>query len=683
APPDAAAVRADARLAALLYTAGVAVLLAARVFGLRRSPDSLAAPLLLPGAAGASLLGLVLHTATVETAARPPSAVEFSQGFLLGCLAGAVVLVLAIDPAELARRAQPLLVVAVALVFAALAVAGSGPGASGVKINLGPAQPLEAVKLAVVGFLAAYLGQRAAKLRWQRERILLLRWPRPKLLVPALAALVASFAGLYLVGDLGPTLILALVFLGMFHLATRASGWAVAALAVIGLLLLALAIWPDLAGSGHVATRLAMWRDPWRNGLDHGHQVGESLWAIAAGGFGGQGLAQASTPLPPAGTTDLALAVLTEQLGFAGLFLYLALLAAVVLSGLHLAARNRTPERVLLAAGVSLLVLVQWAIIHAGSVGLLPLTGVVVPFLSSGRSSMIAFLVAAAVMTRLAEGARERERSAELDELRRGVLALALAAAVLLAVGLASGLGAAVIASDDLASRGIVTRLRDGTVVHRQNPRLLALAAAIRRGAIEDRDGRPIAHNPDPADPGRRAYPLGDTMGTLLGAHPARVLLPSWALEARWNQRLRGFGERADAPRYADVGAGTGDARLPSPDLRPLAALLHLSAAERRERLRALDAAVATRSVRLSIDARLQRAVAEILAARVARSRAPGAAAAVIDVASGQVLARAQVPDLDPADRTWQDRLAAGDADFARRFWGVYGPGADRTGLVG
>ena len=173
--PDADAVRADARLACVLFSAGVAALAAGRALGLRRSRDLLATPVLLPAAAGAALLGLVLHTATVETGFRTvagarqqvvtlASGSEFAQGFLLGCLAGALVLALALDPADLVRRVQPLLVVGCAAVFAALAAFGTGPGDSGTRINLGPAQPIEAVKLGVVAFLAGYLGARAAKL---------------------------------------------------------------------------------------------------------------------------------------------------------------------------------------------------------------------------------------------------------------------------------------------------------------------------------------------------------------------------------------------------------------------------------------------------------------------------------------------------------------------------------------
>ena len=689
--PDPDAVRSSARLACLLFSAGIAALAAGRAIGLRRAPDALAAPLLLPAAAGAALTGLVLHAATVETGfhtagavraqfAVAPTTAGFAQGFFLGSLAAGIVLALAVDPGALARRAQPALVVAIAAVLAALALVGTGPGESGTRINLGPVQPLEAVKLAVVTFLAADLGARAAKLRWQRGRLFLVRWPRPVLLFPALAALVASFAGMYLVGDLGPSLILGLVFLAMFYLATRAAGWVVAGLAAIALVLVLVSIWPQLAGGGHLATRLAMWHDPWSNGLGHGHQVGEGLWAISAGGLSGQGLAQAHTPVPPAGLTDLALALLVEETGFAGLLLYVGLIAAVVLSALHIAARNRTPERVLLAAGIALLVLVQWGIIQAGTFGLLPLTGVIVPFLSTGRSSMVVFLLAVACVARLAEGGRERAASTELDELRRGVLPLAVLAAAVFAAALVTAAIPAVLNKEEVASRGIVVRLRDGTVLERQNPRLLAIAAALRRGALEDRDGRPIAHNPDPAQPSVRAYPLGTAMGTLLGRHPSRVKLPAWALEARWDERLRGYPERPDAPRYADFVAGAGRGRLPSPDLRRLAPILYLSGSARLARLRELDAAVAARSVRLSIDARLQ---TEVVHALARRASAPAAAAAVIEVATGQVLARAQAPDLDPADEGWQEQLAGGDAELARRFWGVYGPGADKTGAVG
>src|SRR6185436_13339443 len=401
--PGADEVHALARRAAIYMTAGIAALAAGRAVGRRRrgDPDAheagpIAVPWLVPAAVIAALFGLALHLATVEVvrgAAVAPTGAGFAQGFLLGCLAAAALMLAPVDLAQAASRARTGLAVAIGAIFAALAIAGSGPPGSGTRINLGPVQPIELVKPLAVAFLAAYLGARAPKLRWQRRRLLGLRWPRLELLVPALGVLLAIVAGLYVIGDLGPVLLLALVFLGMFFVTSRATGWVVVAFALIAAAIAVLALWPALAGGGTVQTRLVMWREPWTNGLTNGHQLGEGLWAINAGGWSGQGLARAATPLVPAGKTDLALATLTEQLGARGLVAYQLALGALVLGALHAAARSRTAERVLIASGIGILVLAQWLVILGGTLGYLPLTGIVVPFVSAGRSSMAVFVV--------------------------------------------------------------------------------------------------------------------------------------------------------------------------------------------------------------------------------------------------------------------------------------------------
>lgn len=690
AAPSADLVRALARGAALWFSAGVALLGAARAVAARRARDPLPAPYLLPALVWACLLGLVVQLGTVELvrgAVPAPPAVPFSQGFCLAALAGAALLLAPFDLEALARRAQLAAALAIGAIFAALALVGSGPGGSGTRINLGPLQPIEAVKPLTVVLLAGFLGERAAKLRWQRRRVLGLRWPRLELLLPALAALLAIFAGLFVIGDLGPVLLLAAVFLAMFTLVTRASGFTAAALGLVAALLAAMHTWPGLVNAGRVATRIRIWKDPWGNGLTHGHQVGEGLWAVAAGGPTGQGLAQAHLPLPPAARTDLVLTLMMEQLGWIALLAYLALLAALALGGLRVAARSRTPVRVLLAGGAALLVVAQWALIHAGTFGLLPLTGIVAPFLSSGRSSMVAFVLLGALLARLAADGPARELTPELEELHGGARRAGWVVAGLLATGALVALGPAWIMRRQVAARGIAVQLADGTRVVRDNPRLVALAARIRRGTLEDRRGEPLAQSGAlgalgargaPGSP--RVYPLGAALGTLLGASPSRVLLPPWALERRFDRRLAG----ADLSTYAP--------------------LLELPRGERAAALRALDEDVAARSVRLSLDARLQRRAAELLAAAVRGRAVPAAAAVLVDVDTGQVLARAQVPDLDPADPAWQalilggeggagregregregrDGSAGGDAAARRRFLGAYGPWSDRTGVHG
>jgi cell division protein FtsW (lipid II flippase)/cell division protein FtsI/penicillin-binding protein 2 len=680
--PDAGAVAGLARRADVLFTLGVVVLAAGRVLGVRRAREPAVLPWIVPAAVYACLIGLVIHHATVEVAGgvvAVPSAAGFATGFLLGAIAAAIVMVAPVDLPELASRGQLAIAIVILGSFVALAVAGSGPPGSGTRINLGPVQPIEVIKPLAVVFLAGFLGARAAKLRWQRQRVLRLRWPRLALLAPAIAALVLVFAGLYVVGDLGPVLLLAFIFVGMFFLVTRSTGWIVVALAIVVVILAIAARWPELAGGGTLATRLRMWSDPWANGLAQGHQLGEGLWATAAGGWTGQGLGQAAVPLVPAGKTDLILATTSEQLGALGLVAYQALVAAIAIGGLVVAARERTAVRVLLAGGLALLVLVQWITIQAGTLGQLPLTGIAVPFLSSGKSSMVAFVAMVGMIARLSVDARIRARSDELDELHAAARGALRVAVVVVVIAVVFGVRATALDRIDVASRGIVRRLADGTIVHRMNPRLVALAARIRRGTIADRTGAPLAIS---ARAGERSYPLGTALGTLLGADPARVQLPPWALERAFDVRLRGFPERAGAPGRRAYDPRGPDASLPWPDLRGLAPLLDLDRAQRRARLAAIDADVEARSVRLTIDAGLQTDVAALLSAAVSGKHL-AAVAVVLDVDTGQVLARAQVPDLAPGAAEWQDRILANDAADLARFRGAYGAWPDKTGVQG
>ncbi|MCC7536345.1 MAG: FtsW/RodA/SpoVE family cell cycle protein [Deltaproteobacteria bacterium] len=673
--PPADAVRAGSRSAFVCFAAGVLVLAAARIVGALRARDPIRVPLLVPAMVIACGIGLTLHHATVDLArgsgaVLEPSAPAFAQGFLFGSIAAAAILCAPFDLVALAGRLRIPIVIGIAGVFAALAFAGTGPGTSGARINLGPVQPIEAVKPLFVVFLASYLGSRAPELRWQRQRVLALRWPRITLLLPAILALVVILAGLFVVGDLGPVLILALVFLTMFYAVTRASGWVVVSVSIVAALATSITAWPEVVNVGRVATRIRMWRDPWWNLVPHGDQLGESLWAVASGGAWGQGLARAHAPLVPAGMTDLALSTLVEQLGVVVLLVYLAALAAIVASALLVATRTRTADRALLSTGAAALLVAQWAIIHGGTFGTLPLTGIVVPFLSAGRSSMVAFVALVGLVARIAGDGGARTESDELLELRRGALWVGAVALLVFVGGAGASVQVAWVERERTLGMGIATQLADGTLVSRQNPRLVALAARVRRGTISDRNGQPLALSATPVAP--RAYPLGASLGTLLGAHPSHVALPPWALEHALDHRLRGYGDRTDGP----IGR-------PWPDLRAFVPLVTLDEAVRSERVRALDANVAARSVRLTLDARLQLAVADLLRRRVASGAGPAAAAVVIAVDSGDVLARAQAPDLDPNDRTWQSQMRARVQPFFGRFTGAYGAWPDKTGTQG
>ncbi|MEQ1508213.1 MAG: penicillin-binding transpeptidase domain-containing protein, partial [Myxococcota bacterium] len=343
--------------------------------------------------------------------------------------------------------------------------------------------------------------------------------------------------------------------------------------------------------------------------------------------------------------------------------------------------------------------------------GMLPLTGIVAPFLSAGRTSTAVFVVLVGLIAKLGEHGELRAETDTLAELRRGIVGAGgvLALAGLVAVGVL--FGEAVAGASGTTMRGVVTTLADGTIVVRYDPRLAAVAARIRRGELRDRAGRVVVGT---GDHGERTWPLGAAFGTLAGPVTAEVLRPAWSLERLHDATLRGYPERDDGPAVwttpgvswggptpaADGGerllfavrsrveqpadraraealAGDGvEVRLlplPSPDWSGLLPLVHGSD----EALAAIADDVDARSVTLSIDAELQRRAAVTLAHWGAKAKA--SAAVVIDVDSGEVLARVQVPDYDPADPAWRAAVRSGDPVFT----GAYGPWLDKTGPRG
>ncbi|HEV8253267.1 MAG TPA: FtsW/RodA/SpoVE family cell cycle protein [Vicinamibacteria bacterium] len=712
-------VHAAALQATLKFLGGIAALAVGRFVSLRRGHSNVDAPLLLPAAAAAAALGFGLQLGYGDPIHRSfwPGP-DFAQGFLIASMLGALILVLPRDPSEVFGVLQPLLPPLMAATFVALSIWGEGTEfAPDTKINLFGIQPVELVKLIFVIFLAQYFGRRAAKLRHQRDRLFGMEFPRYRLLVPALLIFVLLFTAFILVKDLGPTLILSIVFLTLFYIATRAGGWVIAALLMVaGLVTLAARV-PAIARSPKVVLRMQMWLDPWYNGLPFGDQGAYGRWAIAAGHLTGQGFGFAPPAALPAGHTDLAIAHLAEELGFVGHLLYILLLAAIAGQGLWVAAWNRTAERVFLAAGLAILLMSQWAVIFSGTTGVLPLTGVISPYIAYGKTSMIVFILLAAMLARLAESGRAREQTTELAEVRYGVMGAMAASFILLAGGIVVALLEGVVFSSDISTRGVVTLLEkkpgetSDHVAHNHDPRLESIARRIGRGDILDRNGVKIAGtSPD----NRREYPLRDAIGTLLGPPEAVILRPAWNLERQLDPRLRGYPEYEDGPAVWMAGPENGtsermlfvvtsqqekredrdraesmkqpgeDVRLlalPSPDFHPLLPILRMGGPAREKAIEKLVADRTNRTAYVSLDARLQTAVSGVLKSWAKKGKA--AAAVIMEVDTGKILARVQWPDFDPGSPAFQSRLHD-PAFFADKKWiGAYGPWPDKTGLFG
>jgi cell division protein FtsW (lipid II flippase) len=271
-------------------------------------------------------------------------------------------------------------------------VLGTDVNGTRLTLDLGPVsgQPSELLKVILVVFFAAYLAENRVLLADARVRVVgRLTVPPAPYLLPAGLMLALALGIVVIQRDLGAAMLFYAVFLCLFYLATGSKVDVVLGIGLflVGFVLLAL-VFP------HVRDRVATWLDPWSDPLGTGYQTIQALHAFARGGLLGTGLG-AGLPtvggqLPiPAVHTDFPLAALGEELGMAGVLAVLGCYLVVVARGLRIAAAAADDVRALLCAGLALVIGVQAAIIAAGNLKLIPLTGITLPFISYGGSSLL------------------------------------------------------------------------------------------------------------------------------------------------------------------------------------------------------------------------------------------------------------------------------------------------------
>lgn len=285
-------------------------------------------------------------------------------------------------------------------------VFGSEVNGSRLTLAIGPVsgQPSELLKVILVVFFAGYLAENRVLLADARVRLVgPISIPPLPYLAPIGAMLALALGIVVVQRDLGAALLFYAVFLGLLFLATgRLTD------VVLGLLLFAVGFSALAALFPHVQDRITTWVDPWADPLGDGYQLVQALHAFARGGLLGTGLGaglpEVAGRLPvPAVHTDFPLAAIGEELGMAGVAAVLACYLVVVERGLRIAAASGDDFRALLAAGLALVVGLQAAIIAGGNLKLIPLTGITLPFVSYGGSSLLANAIVVGILLALSD----------------------------------------------------------------------------------------------------------------------------------------------------------------------------------------------------------------------------------------------------------------------------------------
>ncbi|RPH58557.1 MAG: hypothetical protein EHM89_12165, partial [Acidobacteria bacterium] len=438
--------------------------------------------------------------------------------------------------------------------------------------------------------------------------------------------------------------------------------------------------------------RVRMWQSPWDNGVMGGDQIAHGLWGIATGGVFGTGLGLGDTRYIPAGHTDLVLATVGEELGAIGLLVVAALYTLMVWRSLRIGRAAPNDYGFFLAITVTLFLVIPVLVMSAGVLGIMPLTGVVTPFLSYGGSAMAANFAALGILAAIGAS---RDSSASLEPFRIPTLGLTAAIGVG-GVGLVLALlNVQVAQANDYMARPHLGLQADGVRRYQYNPRLLDVVRAIPRGTIYDRNRLPLATedpavlsrsrgeykrfgvsvDADCADSRERCYPLGSLAFHLLGDARTRL---NWSatntsyVERDAEDQLRGFDDHASSVRTTDV-SGRPVLTIRR-DYRELVPFVRHRYESDHPAVKAL--LTRPRDVHLTVDARFQASVASIISNYARRSTDGRAAAVVLDPDTGQVLAIASYP-WPVLQRDWKGGINnRTDAMLDRARYGLYPPGS-------
>jgi len=366
-------------------------------------------PYMFPLVAVLACFGLVVVYRIDEDLAR-----DQAQWFVIGLILFAITIVALRDFRVMERYRYTIAFAGLALLLLPR-VPGIGQQVNGayLGVKLGPItfQPAEFGKIAIVIFLAAYLRDTREVMMQGSRRFLGVTIPPLKHFGPLLVVWGAAMLMLVFIRDLGSSLMYFGAFLALVYIATNRFSFV-----FVGLLLFAAGAWFFGTHIGHVHSRVETWLDPFKPGLidqqGGSYQIVNGLFAQADGGLFGTGLGASllslpsGAPLIPAPQTDMIYAVIVNELGLVGACGLIGVYLMLAERGFKTATLARDSFSKLLAAGLTAVMALQVFVIVGGVTRVIPLTGVTLPFVSYGGSSILANFVLLALLLLISDQAR-------------------------------------------------------------------------------------------------------------------------------------------------------------------------------------------------------------------------------------------------------------------------------------